>query len=52
MKTPIKSPAEKRKRIDYLREACQEEYGNPPWEAEDILKVSKRLKRENKRNTK
>ncbi len=39
MKKKIQAPSLKRKKIETLREACQEEYGNPPWEAEDILKV-------------
>ena len=51
VKKKTKSPAEKRRKIDILLEACEEEYGKPPWTAEQIMKVSKRLKRE-KRYTK
>ena len=49
VKKKIQAPSLKRKKIETLREACQEEYGNPPWEAEDILKVSKRLNRAKKK---
>ena len=42
----MKTPSEKRRKIDILREACQEEYGDPPWETYQIIDTSMRLKRE------
>ena len=48
MKIPksVKSPSEKRRKIDVLMEACQEEHGNAPWTSEQIIEMSRRLKRE------
>ena len=46
VKKTITSPSEKRRKIDVLMEACQEEYGNAPWTSEQIIEMSRRLKRE------
>jgi len=50
VKKKLQTPSQKRNKIETLREACEEEYGDPPWTSEQILKVSKRMKNENRKS--